>query len=107
MLKKRGQSIFIIKNSSIAHAGAGSIVSKDLEYLRNWHWMWSKFYFNKKHYGYLNAFIKIISNLLSAMFKYVFYLILFNSYKKKIYLMRILGLYNSIIGKKSWFRVND
>jgi GT2 family glycosyltransferase len=105
--KKRGQNIFIIKNSFINHAGAGSIVSKDLEYLRNWHWMWSKFYFNKKHYGYLNAFIKIISNLLSAMFKYVFYLILFNSHKKKIYLMRILGLYNSIIGKKSWFRVND
>ena len=69
--------------------------------------MWSKFYFNKKHYGYFNAFSKIISNLLSAMLKYVFYLILFNSYKKKIYLMRILGLYNSIIGKKSWFRAND
>ena len=104
--KKRGQNIFIIKNSFIDHAGAGSIVSKDLEYLRNWHWMWSKFYFNKKHYGYFNAFSKIISNLLSAMFKYVFYLILFNSYKKKIYLMRICGLYNSIIGKKSWLRIN-
>jgi len=105
--KKRGQNIFIIKNSFIYHAGAGSIVSKDLEYLRNWHWMWSKFYFNKKHYGYFNAFSKIISNLLSAMIKYVFYLILFNSYKKKIYLMRVCGLYNSIIGKKSWLRIND
>ena len=105
--KKRGQNIFIIKNSFIDHAGAGSIVSKDLEYLRNWHWMWSKFYFNKKHYGYFNAFSKIISNLLSAMIKYVFYLILFNSHKKKIYLMRVCGLYNSIIGKKSWLRIND
>jgi len=105
--KKRGQNIFIIKNSFIDHAGAGSIVSKDLEYLRNWHWMWSKFYFNKKHYGYFNAFLKIISNLVSAIFKYVFYLILFNSHKKKIYLMRFCGLYNSIIGKKSWFRIND
>ena len=105
--KKRGQNIFIIKNSLIDHAGEGSIVSKDLEYLRNWHWMWSKFYFNKKHYGYFNAFLKIISNLVSAIFKYVFYLILFNSHKKKIYLMRLCGLYNSIIGKKSWFRIND
>ena len=104
--KKRGQNIFIIKNSFIDHAGAGSIVSKDLEYLRNWHWMWSKFYFNKKHYGYFKAFSKIISNLLSAIVKYVFYLILFNTHKKKIYLMRICGLYNSIIGKKSWFRIN-
>ena len=106
-VKKNDQNIYIIKNSIINHLGESSIVSKDLEYLRNWHWMWSKFYFNKKHYGYFNAFSKIISNLLSAMFKYIYYLILFNSYKKKIYLMRICGLYNSIIGKKSWLRIND
>ena len=106
-VKKNDQNIYIIKNSIINHLGESSIVSKDLEYLRNWHWMWSKFYFNKKHYGYINAFSKIIFNLLSAMFKYVFYLILFNSYKKKIYLMRICGLYNSIIGKKSWLRINN
>ena len=105
--KKRDQNIFVIKNSFITHLGAASITSKNLEYLRNWHWMWSKFYFNKKHYGYFNAFLKIISNLTSAIFKYVFYLILFNSHKKKIYLMRLCGLYNSIIGKKSWFRIND
>ena len=105
--KKRDQNIFVIKNSFITHLGAASITSKNLEYLRNWHWMWSKFYFNKKHYGYFNAFLKIISNLVSAIFKYVFYLILFNSHKKKIYLMRLCGLYNSIIGKKSWFRIND
>ena len=105
--KKRNQNIFVIKNSFIAHLGGASITSKDLEYLRNWHWMWSKFYFNKKHYGYFNAFLKIISNLVSAIFKYVFYLILFNSHKKKIYLMRLCGLYNSIIDKNSWFRIND
>ena len=105
--KKRDQNIFVIKNSFITHLGAASITSKNLEYLRNWHWMWSKFYFNKKHYGYFNAFLKIISNLTSAIFKYLFYLILFNSHKKKIYLMRLCGLYNSIIGKKSWFRIND
>ena len=105
--KKKDQNIFVIKNSFITHLGAASITSKNLEYLRNWHWMWSKFYFNKKHYGYFNAFLKIISNLISAIFKYVFYLILFNSHKKKIYLMRLCGLYNSIIGKKSWFRIND
>ena len=105
--KKKDQNIFVIKNSFITHLGAASITSKDLEYLRNWHWMWSKFYFNKKHYGFFNAFFKVILNLASAIFKYVFYLILFNSHKKKIYLMRLCGLYNSIIGKKSWFRIND
>ena len=105
--KKIGQNIYIIKNSLINHHGAGSIVSKDLEYLRNWHWMWSKFYFNKKHYNYFNALKKIIFNLLSAMLKYILYSVLFNSHKKKIYLMRMLGLFNSMIGKKSFFRIND
>ena len=106
-VKKNDQNIYIIKNSIINHLGESSIVSKDLEYLRNWHWMWSKFFFNKKHYGYLNALSKVILNLLSGMFKYILYSILFNSHKKKIYLMRICGLYNSILGKKSWYRIND
>ena len=106
-VKKNDQNIYIIKNSIINHLGESSIISKDLEYLRNWHWMWSKFYFNKKHYGYLNALSKVILNLLSGMFKYILYSILFNSHKKKIYLMRVCGLYNSILGKKSWYRIND
>ena len=106
-VKKKDQNIYIIKNSIIDHLGESSIVSKDLEYLRNWHWMWSKFYFNKKHYGYLNALSKVIFNLSSAIFKYILYSTLFNSHKKKIYLMRICGLYNSILGKKSWYRIND
>ena len=85
--KKMGQNIYIIKNSILNHLGASStnrLSFKELEYLRNWHWMWSKFYFNKKHYGYLKAVHKVILNLLSAMFKYVFYFILFNSHKRKI-----------------------
>ena len=69
--------------------------------------MWSKFYFNKKHYGSINAFRKIIFNLLSANLKYVIYLLIFNKHKTKIYKMRILGLINSILGKKSSYRLKD
>ena len=108
--KKRGQKIYIIKNSILNHIGASStdkLFAKKIEYLRNWHWMWSKFYFNKKHYGYFNALNKVILNFLSAIFKYIFYFILFNSHKRNIYLMRICGLFNSMIGKKSWFRIKD
>ena len=66
--------------------------------------MWSKFYFNKKHYGYFIAMLKVLNNFVSAIFKFSYYLILFNSYKRKIYQMRISGLFNSMIGKKSFFR---
>ena len=108
--KKNGQNIYLIKNSILNHLGASStdkLFAKKIEYFRNWHWMWSKFYFNKKHYGYFNALNKVILNFLSAIFKYIFYFILFNSHKRNIYLMRICGLFNSMIGKKSWFRIED
>jgi len=105
--KKKNQKIYIVKSSEIKHIG--SYTSKldetgNIEYLRNWHWMWSKFYFNKKHYGYLIALLKTFSNFLSAIFKYLYYSLLFNKNKKKIYKMRILGLMCSIIGKKSYLR---
>ena len=84
--KKKNEKIYIINNSIIDHIGASSSnfnQNKEIEYLRNWHWMWSKFYFNKKHKGYLNAFFKIFFNLISAKIKFVYYFLTFNSHKKK------------------------
>ena len=105
--KEKMGNIYIIKNSLIDHLGASSSnkdQNRELEYLRNWHWMWSKFYFNKKHYGYLNAFKKVFLNLISAKIKFIFYLITLNSHKRKIYQMRISGILNSMFGKRSWYR---
>ena len=103
-IKKNGGNIYVVKNSTINHKGSIS-KNNNLEYLRNWHWMWSKFYFNKKHYGFFTALTKIFLNLLSSIFRYLFYILIINKHKAKIYKMRILGLYNSIIGKKSFFRL--
>ena len=103
-IKKNGGKIYVVKNSTINHKGSIS-KNNNLEYLRNWHWMWSKFYFNKKHFGFFTALTKIFLNLLSSIFRYLFYILILNEHKAKIYKMRILGLYNSIIGKKSFFRL--
>ena len=105
-VKNKKESIFIITNAFINHKGSISNNTK-LEYLRNWHWMWSKFYFNKKHYGFLNAIYKTFLNFISACIKYLFYSILFNTHKKKIYKMRICGIYTSMIGKKSSYRIDN
>ena len=105
--KKENEKIYIIKNSHIRHLGSYTTkqdISNNFEYLRNWHWMWSKFYYNKKHYGYLSAITKTLHNFVSAITKYIFYSILFNKHKKNIYKMRLFGLFNSIIGKKSFLR---
>ena len=109
-VKQMNENIYIVKNSLIEHLGASSLDNNqknEIEYLRNWHWMWSKFYFNKKHYGYLNAFIKVFSNLISAKIKFIYYLITINSHKRKIYQMRISGLLNSMMGKKSYYRLKN
>ena len=105
-VKNKNENIYIVKNSLINHIG-GISKKQNLEYLRNWHWMWSKFYFNKKHYGFLNAITKISLNLSAACFKYLIYSFLLNSHKKKIYKMRLCGIFASIIGKKSSFRVDN
>jgi len=107
--KKINENIYIIKNSVINHLGGSSTDMKfyyEIEYLRNWHWMWSKFYFNKKHYGFFNALISVSKNFFSSQFKYIYYLLTFNTFKKNIYKMRFFGLVNSIQGKKSWYRMN-
>ncbi len=105
--KNNNEKIYILKNSKIKHLGSyytKQDLSKNLEYLRNWHWMWSKFYYNKKHNGYLTALIKTFHNLISAILKYFFYTLLFNKHRKIIYKMRFLGLFYSMIGKKSFLR---
>ena len=105
-IKNKNEMIYLITNSFINHKGSIS-KSEKLEYLRNWHWMWSKFYFNKKHYGFFPAISKISINFISASLKYLFYLLFFNSHKKKIYKMREFGIYSSVLGKKSSFRIED
>ncbi len=108
-VKKNNENIYIIKNSLIDHLAASSseIPFNEFEYLRNWHWMWSKFHYNKKHFGFSKAIFKISPNFLSALFKYFIFLILFKTAKRKVYQMRISGIINSVLGKKSWFRLNS
>ena len=108
-LKKKNGRIILI-DAPIKHLGGLSHGNRDdieMEKSRNWHWMWSKFYFNRKHYGYFIAVFKTLNNLASASLKYLLYALIFNKHKKTIYKMRILGLVNSMIGKKSYLRPNN
>ena len=109
-VKSLGENIYIIKNSSVIHLGASSAnsrFSQKIEYLRNWHWMWSKFFYNKKYYGFFIALIKITPNLFSSIIKLLFFSFFINKEKKMIYKMRFLGIINSIFCKKSWLRIEN
>tara|TARA_Y100000996_G_scaffold111791_1_gene82751 strand:- start:1001 stop:1831 length:831 start_codon:yes stop_codon:yes gene_type:complete len=102
-----GNKIYLVKNSLIKHVGGKSHEDKfnvEMELSRNWHWMWSTFYYYKKNYNYLYAVKKVYKNFLSSLFKFLFYSLVFNKEKKMIYYQRMSGIFNGIIGKKSWYR---
>ena len=101
------EDIYIAPNSKIKHLGGKAVNAKyknEVEFARNWHWIWSKFYFNKKHYGYFTALIKGLPTFFSGFIKYFFYFLIRNKVKQKIYLNRVLGFLNAVINKKSWYR---
>ena len=100
------ENIYIVPKSKVSHLG-GSAVKKKFDYQielsRNWHWIWSKFYFNKKHYGFLKALLDGLPSFLSSIVKIVFYFII-NKKKKDIYFCRASGFLSAVFGKKSYFR---
>ena len=100
------ESIYIVPRSKVNHLGASAVNKKysdQIEQSRNWHWIWSKFYFNRKHYGFLKAFIDGLPSFLSAILKLLFYSLI-NHKKKGIYLHRVLGFLNALFGNKSYYR---
>ena len=91
--------------------GSGTVVyskkyEDEVEFSRNWHWIWSKFYFNKKHYGFFKAFYEGFPRYCSSLIKFLFYFLINNKKKKKIYFNRASGFYNAYLGKTSWYRPN-
>ena len=106
-VKKKGEKIFILKNAKINHLGAKAVNEKfynELVFSRNWHWNWSKFYYRKKHYGFIFAFIIGLPSFISSCLKCLFFLIFKNKFKFKIFFCKASGFYNSLINKKSWYR---
>jgi GT2 family glycosyltransferase len=74
-------------------------------YFRTWHFMWSKFYFYKKHYGFLFALFYFIPIILRTILKIFFFKIINSKKNMNKYKQRLSGLYASIIGKKSYKRL--
>ena len=106
-LKRKNKIIYYSPNTKVHHEGGKShdnSYNYEMELSRNWHWMWSTFYYNKKHNGYLIALLIILPKLFTATFKFFIYSIFKNKEKKEIYKQRYLGLINSILGKTSWYR---
>ena len=102
-------SIFVVPKSIVNHLAAKAVDKKfadEIEFSRNWHWIWSKFYFNKKHFGFFKAFYEGAPRYFLSMIKFIFYLLINNKKKKRIYFNRASGFYNALLGRSSWYRPN-
>jgi len=103
-LNNKKQNIFLIKNSYIKHLFAkSSDIGFEYERCRNWHWMWSKTYFNFKHEGFLKSLFFSLANIVKNFISGIL-LIHFNSKKGSIYLLRASGTFNALIGNRSYYR---
>lgn len=109
-IKNINGNVFISNQLNVKHLGFKSSTNQkksgnnQLEKLKNWHYLWSNFYYHRKHYGYLYSLQKNLIKLLSSLFKFLLFTILIQSSKRDKYLYRFLGLLNSMTGQPSSFR---
>jgi GT2 family glycosyltransferase len=99
------KEIFLVKEAKVGHNAKQSSGDKfNIELCRNWHWMWSLFYYNRKHYGTIFAYKVTIYKFISAIFKLLINAIFLKEKKVLIYYFRLSGLINAYCGKSSWYR---
>ena len=107
----KGGKIFASKNLYVKHLGhKGSLAAdpkyeKETAFLRSWHWMWSSFYYYEKNFSYFYALKCMYGKFFRSIIKMIFYRVFYNSIKFKMYHGRVSGIWNRLIGKKSWYRL--
>jgi hypothetical protein len=99
------KEIFLINKAKVEHnAKQSSGDNFSIELCRNWHWMWSLFYYNKKHFGIIFAYKATIYKFISSTLKLLLNALFLKKKKVLIYYFRLLGLSNAYCGKSSWYR---
>ncbi|AFS47434.1 glycosyltransferase group 2 [alpha proteobacterium HIMB5] len=105
MFSYKINNIYINHNIGTSVSFENEIQLKKLKELTLWHFIWSKFYFYKKHYGKLISIIIFFPTILRTLFKIFYTTIINNKEKNRKYKVRLSGLLSSITGKKSFKRI--
>ena len=107
----RGYNIYTAKNCFYFHKKKNSSSAKyknldEKNYFKlisGWHGQWSKFYFNKKYYGYFQSLLKSIPRLIIIFIQLIINLII-DFQKAKYLYFKLEGLISSIIGLPAFKR---
>jgi len=105
---KNDLDIILCENIFISHKGNSStddVYKFEIELNRNWHYMWSKFYYYKKNFSYSKGIKETLAQFIKSIFKLIFFYLI-NKKKFLVYKNRALGLLNSYLNKPSWRRPN-
>ena len=104
-IKESGEKIYIAFNAKIYHGVKASSGNEfKIELCRNWHWMWSLYYYNFKHFGLFYAYKITLYKFISSLFKISLSILLMQRKKYLIHKYRLLGLINAYKKKDSWLR---
>ena len=104
-IKESGEKIYIASNAKIYHGVKASSGNEfKIELCRNWHWMWSLYYYNFKHFGMFSAYKITLYKFISSLLKILLSIILMKKKKYLIHKYRLLGLINAYKKKDSWLR---
>jgi N-acetylglucosaminyl-diphospho-decaprenol L-rhamnosyltransferase len=91
-VKQEGRSVVIKDNKE----------EKKMKNLLAWHFIWSKFYYYNKHYGYIYSIMHFLPILIRILFKLLIKRKGTAEFEK--YKYRFDGLISSALGKKSYLR---
>ena len=97
-----------INKIKLKHYNGTSVSTKnakeknELQELYTWHFIWSKFYYYKKHYGYIYSSLYFLPILIRTLFKLLIKKNGSDEFEK--YKYRFDGLLSSFLGKKSHLR---
>ncbi len=100
-----------LNSVKVNHIAGTSVIPKNesdknkQDNLRTWHFIWSKFYYYRKHYTYFIALILFIPTVFRILFRIFFYKIRKNNKKINKYKTRWSGLITSMMGKNSHKRI--
>tara|TARA_E500000178_G_scaffold351726_1_gene413493 strand:+ start:213 stop:1073 length:861 start_codon:yes stop_codon:yes gene_type:complete len=103
--------IYQVNSQKVYHEIGTSVETtskEEINKLKNlcaWHFIWSKFYFFKKHYGYITSLIYFLPILLRTYVKMIYFKI--TSKNKNKYRVRFDALISAIKGLKSYKRIDN
>ena len=109
---KSNIDVFFLSKVNFIHNKASSINEENMFYsekihlLRQWHYVWSYFYFYKKNFTFFLALKKILPLFLKDFVMLLFNIIKLNSKLTKIRYFRMNGFLNSFLGLKSSKRLD-